>query len=200
MSHPRDVLISYLVARQALMGVIELVHPYTWREAELAEAHTFGEVVANEAASGKAYLNLNTDARPGREGYSVQMKFSVPEDDVYSLWLSCSPQGAQASQFSWIVDTEEPHSSSDAQPRGAPYLADEFAWLELGNIKLKRGPHTFTLRITDRAAGSNRYVMALDAFLAARTPFAPNGTTKPFIAIIKEKPGRKPDLFGKPLE
>ncbi len=187
--------------KAAFMGVAEAlnslggaIQPYTWIEAERAEPHSFSEVTPDDAASGGACLALNTAIRPPAEGYGAQYSFSVPADDMYTVWVSCTPPGAQTSPFAWAVDTMEPQTSAEAVQVGTPYLGDRLVWMRLGRLRLKRGDHTLTLRVTDQAPGTGRYFLTLDSFIVTRLPFTPEGITKPPLAAVSDKtPFRKPD-------
>ncbi|HXG23828.1 MAG TPA: hypothetical protein VNJ09_04675, partial [Chthonomonadales bacterium] len=186
----KEPRMAYLIAQSALDGLVGMIQPYTWLEGEMPEAHTFSETVANEAASGSMYLLLNTETHPSREGYGVRYKFSVPADDVYTLWVACTPPGPRASPFVWLVDTEETRSSSEATVVGSPYLANQFIWMNLGRVPLKAGQHTLTLRVTDRTPASRRYFLAIDALVLTRSAFSPNGTARPSLAAITEMLGK----------
>jgi hypothetical protein len=189
-SKPPEPNVAMMMASDGLNRIIAVVQPYLWREAELADSHTFTEVALNEAASGGATLLLNTQAKPGREGYGAQFKFNAAAEDVYAVWLACSPPGPETSPFVWFVDSGQPHSVAEAQPRGASYLSNRFQWLELGRIPLNKGLHTLTLRVTDAASG--RYYLALDALLLTRGLFEPNGTVRPTLGSLTDKDVKLP--------
>lgn len=165
-----------------------ILQPYTWIEAETADPNTFSEVAQNPATSGGAFLLLNTSNPPGSGGYAAQFSFSVPADDTYTVWICCTPPGAGASPFAWVIDAGEAHSSSEAVPVGSRFLLDRLVWLRLGRLSLSKGSHTLTLRVTGRAQGLGKYYLALDALLITRFPFTPSGTLKPPVAPIQEGP------------
>lgn len=171
---------AFHLADQSLQRIIDLLLPYTWREAEQAEQHTFGEAAPVVGASQDGALVLNTSTRPPREGYAAQYQVGAPRDDTYTVWLAASPLGPGASPFAWVMDAGEAHSSADARSVGVPYLDGTFTWLRLGTVKLRHGQHTFTLRVTDRAA-SGRYAFRMDALLLTRDTFAPRGTIRPAV-------------------
>lgn len=187
----KEPRMAYLIAQSALDGLVGMMQPYTWLEAEQPEAHTFSEAIVNEAASGSMYLLLNTETHPSREGYGVRYKFSVPADDMYTLWVACTPPGPNASPFVWLVDTEETRSSSEATVVGSPYLTNQFVWMNLGRVPLKAGQHTLTLRVIDRAPASKRYFLAMDALILTRSTFSPNGTARPSLAAMTEMLGKE---------
>jgi hypothetical protein len=170
---------AFAMAATALDGIISVMQPYTWLEAERAESHTFSEVTSNAAASGSAFLSLNTESKPGSSGYGATYKFNVPADDSYTLWISCTPPGPQASPFVWIVDNSGQHFSTEGSSVGSNYLSNQFAWMNLGRVVLRKGAHTLTLRVTDQAPGLGRFAFAADAVLFTRGAFVPNGISQP---------------------
>jgi hypothetical protein len=175
----RDMGTAFLMCSQALAGLVDMMQPYSWREAEHASVHTFTELVADPGASGGMYLALSTAAPPPRDGYSLQLEFRTPADDQYDVWIACTPPSPSVSPFAWIVDAGETHTSADGKVVGSTYLGDRFCWVNLGRVPLKPGNHTITLRVTDRAAAGAAYALAVDAMLVTRAPFTPRGTTKP---------------------
>ena len=90
-------------------------------------------------------------------------------------------------ECAWVVDTGQPHTSSEAAIRDMPYLGDRLIWMRLGLLDLKRGDHTLTLRVTDRAQATNRYYLSMDSLVVTRQPFTPSGTSKPPLAIVAVK-------------
>jgi len=175
----KDLAAALGMCQQALAGIVELMQPYSWCEVEHASVQTFTEVVPVSGASAGMYLSLNSTANPPRDGYSVQVGFKVPADDTYSVWLACSPPSPSVSPFAWVVDTGETRLSSEARSAGGMFLGDRLGWLELGRIPLKAGAHSFTLRVTDRAAASGEFAFAADVLLVTRNPFVPRGTARP---------------------
>jgi hypothetical protein len=71
------------------------------------------------------------------------------------------------------------NSSADASAVGQPYLSDKLAWLKLGRLNLKRGEHTFTVRVTGRAPGTGKFSFATDCLFVTRNAFTPSGISKP---------------------
>ncbi len=175
----KDVSVAFEMARQGLAGIVDLMRPYFWVEAEHAAVQTFTEAAPSAGASGGMYLSLDTAAEPPRGGYSFQLPFRVPADDTYTVWLACATPAPTTSSFAWVVDTGETQTSATARPVGETYQAGQLVWLELGRMELKAGSHTFTLRVTNRAAASGAYSFAADALLVTRMPFAPRGTARP---------------------
>jgi hypothetical protein len=180
----REPRVALLQAVEALGGIVNLIQPYTWLEAERPTSHTFNELVPHQAASGGGIAHLNTEARPSGQGYGAVYNFSVPADDSYTLWAAVTPPGPNASPFVWIVDNNQYRSSTEGQIVGSPYLANQFVWMNLGRVPLRKGAHTLTVRVTDLAPGAARYIFAADVFLLTRGAFTPNGITKPAIAPI----------------
>lgn len=193
----RDNRLAYAIAGEAVAGIVTILQPYTWVEAERAENHTFTEVTNNKTASGEAYLNLNAEGRPGNSGYGAEYKFTVPVDEEYTVWIACSPPGPQTSPFAWIIDTGQGHLSSESRIVGAPYLNNQFVWMNLGRVHLQKGPHTLTLRVTDPLAGTTRYAFAADSLLVTRSVFTPNGTARPNLLGSLDTPAQvKEGLSG----
>ncbi len=175
----KDMATAFLMCNQALAGIVEMMQPYSWREAEYATVQTFTEVVPDPGASAQMYLALNGSSAPPRDGYTLQLDFRAPADDTYDVWLACTPPSPETSSFAWIVDAGETQTSANASVVGSTYLGDRFVWMNLGRVPLKPGNHTFTLRVTDRAPATNAYALAVDALLVTRAPFTPRGTAKP---------------------
>lgn len=188
----KDYTVAYANAIQALNGIIGVLQPFSWREAENATQQTFTEVAKEPAASGGRVLLLNTEAPAPREGYAAQYSLSVPVEDTYTVWVSCTPLGGQASPFLWLMDTGDTHTSNEAEAVGEPYLGDQFRWYRLGRATLRKGSHTLTLRVTDRAAALKRYHLVLDAVLVTRTAFTPNGINKPSLNDLPAIAGSRP--------
>jgi hypothetical protein len=141
--------------------------------------------VVNDAASGGGYLTLNTETESPAQGYTVQIHFIVPEDDQYTIWLSCAVPGPNSSPFAWLVDaSSQVNSSADAIAVGQPYLSDKMGWLKLGRLSLKRGEHTFTLRVAGRAQGTGKFSFAMDCLHVTRYPFTPSGISKPPLVTV----------------
>jgi hypothetical protein len=176
---------AFLQAAEAVNGILQVLQPYTWLEAERAAIHTFSEAPGNPAASGEGYLALNTDARPGNSGYGAEYRFNVPSNDTYSLWIACTPPGPNTSPFVWLIDNGQARSSADAAPAGAPYMNNQFVWMNLGRVQLDKGPHTLTLRVVEQAQ-AGRYALALDSILLTRGVFTPNGIIRPTIMTHAE--------------
>lgn len=192
----KDSRIAYAMAADAINGIVPSVQPYTWQEGERADSHTFSEIVPNPAASGEAYLNLNATSRPGVAGYGAEYKFTVPADDSYNVWVACSPPGPLTSPFAWLIDTDQSHLSGEASVVGSAYLGNQFVWMDMGRVYLKKGQHTYTLRVTEPAA-NGAYTFALDTILITRQPFTPSGITRPsLLGIVEVPPSKgKGDLF-----
>jgi hypothetical protein len=184
--------LAILSAVNGLNKVAGALQPYTWIEAEASQNHTFSEALQHEAAAGGGFLLLNSETAPTGGGYFAQLEFSVPRDDAYMVWLSATPPGPEASRFYWTIDSDEPQTSAQAVPVGGAYLQDRLTWLRLGRARLKKGDHTLTLRVTDRAA-SGRFQLSLDSFLVTRYPFTPSGTARPPLVLLSANRGELPD-------
>ena len=183
--YQRSPRMAFNMCVEALNGIGGVVLPYHWLEAELADPHQFSEAAPEPAASGGGLLLLNTETKPGPGGYTANFRFTAPVDDQYMIWVAATPRGVQTSPFTVLVDADEPRSSADATAVGSPYLSDRLAWLRMGRATLKRGPHTLTVRVDERAA-SGRYFLALDTVVVTRYPFTPSGTARPPLALIDD--------------
>jgi hypothetical protein len=177
--------IAFLQAAEAVNGILQVLQPYTWLEAERAGIHTFSEAPGAPAASGEAFLALNTDARPGNSGYGAEYKFNAPSNDTYTLWIACTPPGPNTSPFVWLIDNGQARSSAEATTAGSPYMSNQFVWMNLGRVQLDKGPHTLTLRVVEQAQ-AGRYALALDALMFTRGIFSPNGIARPTIMTLAE--------------
>jgi len=187
-------LMAFTAAVDGLNKAGAALQPYTWIEAESAQTHTFSEAIHDSAASGSGFLTLNTETNPPGAGYSTQFQFSVPREDFYMVWAAATPPGADSSPFYWTIDSDDPQTSAQAVPIGGTYLHDRLIWLRLGRARLKKGEHTLTLRVTDRAGPNGRFHLALDSIMVTRYTFTPSGTTKPPLALLTGKPIPLPDL------
>ncbi len=181
-------LMAFTAAVDGLNKAGAALQPYTWIEAESAQNHSFSEANHDAAASGGGFLALNTETNPPAAGYSAQFQFSVPREDVYMVWAAATPPGTESSPFYWTIDSDDPQTSAQAVPIGGTYLHDRLIWLRLGRTRLKKGDHTLTLRVTDRAAPEGRFHLALDSIMVTRYPFTPSGITKPPLALLTGKP------------
>jgi hypothetical protein len=191
--------IAFIQAVDALQRIVSLIQPYSWMEAERPESHTFTEVTASPSASAGGFLSLSTESRPGPSGYGATYRFNVPVDDSYTVWVATTPLNS-ASPFAWIVDTGQPRSSLEGAQVGSPYMSNQLTWVNLGRVSLVKGPHSFTLRVTDLAPNTTRYALALDTIHVTRGNFAPNGTVRPTLVSdeeLKKPPEKKKDRFNR---
>jgi hypothetical protein len=199
LSYHNNPKLAFVTAAEALNALGGMMQIYAWIEAEAAQPHNFSEVALNDAASGGSYLSLNTETVPRGQGYAAQLKFSVPKDDNYTIWISCTPPGANTSEFAWTLDaTAQINQSRDAARVGEAYLDDRMMWLKLGRAQLKGGDHTLTLNVKDRAAATGRFALALDSLIVTRYSFKPNGIAKPDLAEISDTLDLKPLTDLKP--
>jgi hypothetical protein len=175
----QNLLLASTLLQDGLRGLTALAQPYTWREAETADAHSFTEVTRMPGASNGAVLTLNAATRTQPEGFTATYKFAAPADGEYAVWIACTPPGPQASPFSWTLDGGSAKLSSEGTAVGAPYLGDQFVWMNLGHAHLSKGMHAFAVRVNDLAPALDRYVLAIDAILITRQPFTPRGILRP---------------------
>ena len=177
-------------AAEAINGILPLVQPYIWREAEFADSHGFSELAPEPGASNQTLLSLNTVNQPGQAGYDAQYKIDIAQKDIYDLWVSCTPPGTNSSAFVWTIDAQPPHSVMDGKVVGSPYLVNKLVWINLGKVDLNAGQHTLTLKVTDRNAANDRYFLNIDAILLTRDSFIPRGILRPTLPIPDIKKGK----------
>lgn len=177
--------IAFGLAEGAVSQMLSEVKPYIWIEGEQANSQTFGEVVDDPAASGGAYLRLDTDRAPTEEGYATQYLFNINRSDIYNIWVACTPPGPDTSPFVWLVDTGQPSLPESNAPTGFFYLENRFAWQKIGEAQLNPGQHSLTIRVTQPANG--RYRLDIDAILITDHPFTPDGVLKPVVGNLLSK-------------
>ncbi len=185
---------SFLMSAEAINNLVNIVEPFIWQEAEDPSYYTFSDKAPLAGASGGYALSLDTASPPGSDGYMAQYKIHVTKPDQFTVWVSGTPPGNDASPFIWNFDSDQPHNSSDAKVVGAPWFMNQLVWMKLGTVMLNPGDHTFTIRATEPAAGTGRYFLTLDSILLTRTPFTPSGIMKPPLnmgAVKVQRNGKK---------
>lgn len=182
---------SFLMSAEAINNLVNIVEPFIWLEAENPTFYTFSDKVPLAGASGGYALSLDTASPPGNDGYMAQYKIHVTKPDLFTVWVSGTPPGNNASPFIWNFDSDQPHNSSDAKVEGVPWFMNQLVWMKLGTAMLNPGDHTFTIRATEPAAGTGRYFLTLDSILLTRTPFTPSGIIKPPLTMGPVKIPRK---------
>lgn len=177
----KNYLLAGTLLQEGIVGLTSLAQPYTWREGENPDAHTFTEVARIPGASNGAALVLDAASRTQAEGFTASYKFTAPADGDYTVWIACTPPGPQASPFSWTMDGGSAKLSSEGAVVGAPYDGDQFVWMNLGHAPISKGVHTFALRVRDVAPALDRYALAVDAIVITRNPFTPRGILRPVL-------------------
>ena len=186
-----NVDLRYGLVQRVIDGLVPLLRPYTWAEGEAASAYTFDSLTPDPAASGGAFLSLDTPLNPPRtapldngtdtNGYTATYRVPVNAPGRYTLWLAGTPlDGKAASPFTFRVDDGLPRSVDSAPSEGGLY-AGQFVWSSLGDVTLTRGPHTLTLNVTAPRPSDGRWHLSVDALCLSRVPFHPDGTRLPRI-------------------
>ncbi len=168
--------------QDAISGIVLLAQPYTWREAEIADSHSFTEVARIPGASNGSALVLNASTKTHVDGFVANYKLVAPADGDYTFWVACTPPGPQASPFQWTIDGGSTRLSTEGALVGATYVGDRFGWMNLGHSRLTKGAHTLAFRVNDPAPGLDRYALAIDAILLTRDAFTPRGTLRPTLS------------------
>ena len=172
---------SYMFARDGLNQLIDVLKPYIWVEGEAigAKAHTFDEVAVHPEASGERYLRLSNPNPPSKYGYGAHWEFEVAAEGRYNVWMACSVPGPSISPIRWAVDAAPNLDPSDLKPHGPLYASDQFGWLLLGAVNVKKGRHVLEIEVLEHAVSPPIYNFAVDAFMLTKNGFTPNGTSKP---------------------
>jgi hypothetical protein len=172
---------SYIFSRDGLNQLMDIVKPYLWIEGEAisSKTHTFDEVAAHPEASGERYLRLSNSSPPGKYGYGAHWEFDVPTDGRYNVWMACSVPGPSISPIRWAIDGAPNLDPADMKPHGPLYAGDQFGWLILGAVNIKKGRHVLEIEVIDHAVSPPIYNFAVDAFVLTRNNFVPNATMKP---------------------
>lgn len=100
--------------------------------------------------------------------YTAVYEFVAPRNREMDLWVF--EQGrAWASPFEWRMDTGPWRSASTRLPMEARRrLADDgptFAWSRLGTLRIGRGKHRLTVRVTQPRGEGGQYLLAQDCFV-----------------------------------
>lgn len=173
------------------------VAPYVWLEGESTPFHNFSEVAPNTEASGGGFLRLSTPNPCSRTPhvYAARYAFSVPQDTDYDIWMAGTPPGPTTSPFAWYLDRSQAQDPADPKPQGLLYLSDRFGWMRLGTLRLNKGQHALTIKVTGRAAATHLFSLSVDALMIAPTlrKFVPDTTLRP----IPVNPVTAKDLMKK---
>lgn len=196
--HTRNYSAAYGAGRQALDVLMSDGAPYIWMEGEATRYEDFTEYAANPAASGGAYLRLSSPFPPEKTPYGARYVFSVPQDGTADVWFAGTPPGPDTSPFVWYVDNQPAQPPDNPAAVGPRYLSDYFGWVHLGQVALKAGAHSLSIRVDGKAPATGDFTLSIDAILItpAGNTFVPDGVIKPLpvdLATVKaeEKAARK---------
>jgi hypothetical protein len=200
-THEDNVNLRYDLLKNVISAVTEVLRPYTWIEAESATKYTFDSLVPDPAASGGAYLSLDTvlpaphaTAVGNDGGYRAEYSFSVNAPGRYTLWMAGSPLGTKdVSAFQYSVDNGVNTEVRGAATEGDTY-AGKFIWSNLGDLTLTRGIHKLAVVVLGRRPADDHYALDIDAFCFSRVPFHPDGVHQPPIDILPPPDAPKPDV------
>jgi hypothetical protein len=175
---------SYAAARQMIDRMVDVVRPYIWLEGEASTGQNFTEIAVHPEASGGGYLRLSTPNPPPRYPvpvYGALYLFDAPNDDDYNIWIAATVPGPETSPIVWYIDRQPEQEPASTTPQGPLYLQDRLGWYQLGKVRLSKGSHRLSIKVTDRAAATNLYSFSIDAVLImpARRDFASDATIKP---------------------
>lgn len=172
---------AYMFARAGVAQIVDMTKPYIWVEGEGvdAKAHTFDEIAGHPEVSGERYLRVSNSNPPTKYGYGAHWEFDVVEDGRYNVWIACSVPAPNISPIRWGIDAAPNQDPIDLKPHGPLYAGDQFGWILLGAVNVKRGRHVMEIELVDRAAAPAIYNFGVDAFLLAKGSVEPNLTMRP---------------------
>ena len=170
--------ISYGIARDGLMELVNAMGPDLWIEGEKSAASNFGSVISAPGASSPLALVIDTLEDAPLAPYTATYMFAAAANSSYEIWLAGSPP-ADGSPISYTIDDTgwTPVSAVDGK---LDAYAPGLAWYKIGTANLVPGSHTLTLRIDGKRARDNRYYFAIDALMLSPGGFKPNGAVKPY--------------------
>lgn len=142
-----------------------------WREAEdYVRTNWGGKVLLaredGKGASGSQILRVYTGKAPeGTDGYFAEYRITVPEDGEYHVWLSISdPGSAWASPVRIRFDGQPELDTAGMRWKSRPYGNGQLGWVTPGKVKLTKGEHQVTVRVTDMRRMSKQYICFFDGF------------------------------------
>lgn len=171
-------LISYGMAKEAIITLLDILGRDQWVEGELSAAQNFGQVTAMPGASSGLALVINTDNDAPLAPYTASYRFDTKTNSSYEIWVAGTTP-SEGSALSWRIDDGvwTPLSSVDNKSIG--YAAD-LAWYKIGAVNLFPSNHTITLRVDGRRSQDNRYYFAIDALVLSPRGFMPNGIIRSY--------------------
>jgi hypothetical protein len=172
---------SYLFARDGLNQMMDIVKPYIWMEGEAisSKTHTFDEIAIHPEVSGERYLRLSNPNPPSKFGYGAHWEFDVASDGRYNVWMAGSVPAPYISPIRWAIDAAPNLDPADLKPHGPLYAGDQFGWILLGAVNVKKGRHVLEIEVIDHAVSPAIYNFAVDAFVLSKNTFVPNATLRP---------------------
>jgi hypothetical protein len=187
------------IALRETDAFFERVTPYIWIEAEDRKASNFNysRIGGIPRLSGGAFLGLETAVEPPADtGWFAEYEFTAPADGVYQLWVRENYLSYSSPCWYRVDGGEWVHVSNQLVPRDgrvvALYNAIEdtrqvFAWYHYGEVRLKKGRHTLTFRVTEKRgkgtsvtmADNRPYAKLMDCILLTAGGFEPSGADRP---------------------
>ena len=137
----------------------------------------YGKLNAPDLSAGGWIEHFHKD-QPGHLLY----RLDAPDAGKRRLWLRANPAGASISfrvnGGAWVpVDVSKATDRRNVAAGGAVDIRF-IAWMDLGEVALKKGPNTVAFRMDSK----NDHHGLIDCFVLAKGPFTPEGTRKPWDA------------------
>ncbi len=190
----------------------ERATPCIWLEAEDRKASNFNysRIGGIPRLSGGAFLGLETAVEPPADtGWFAHYEFTAPADGTYQLWVRENYLSYSSPCWYRVDDGEWVHVTNQLVPRDARVVAlynaiedtrQVFAWYHYGEVRLKKGRHTLTFRVTEKRgkgtsvtmADNRPYAKLMDCILLTAGGFEPSGAEKPLYL----KPNLLPPLVN----
>ncbi len=163
-----------------------------WIEAEAfteaSKQPTVNDWGAGERMSGQAVQYFATGkelAQVPQEGYTLTYTIDIDEPGMYTLWHRVGFQTLRPT-MRWRIGQGDWAEVSNEQPTTDIRLIrkfNELAWLEMGELTLPAGQHTFQIHIksgeTEAKGKPRKMLYVSDAFCLTSEPWRPHGTMKP---------------------
>ncbi len=154
---------------------------FIWIEGESATStnttpHSWyaGQVNKAQLSGGEFLSNFGPD-----EGHA-EYQFQAPKEGSYTFWIRANPvgnpqleyqlNGGDWKQVDFSAKTDVINIASDNKPD-----LRFIAWIKLGEVPLKAGANTLSLKFTSE----NQHHGSVDCLLFTQVPFTPSGKLKP---------------------
>lgn len=140
-------------------------------EAESGRISSGGEVSTKEGFSGGKIAEMWATTEPDEAGYTVEVDMDVPEDGTYEVIFSGSSLTREApprslSPFEWSIDGGLKQQVDKAIPMIPNTATIGEGLSRLGVASLRKGTHTFQLKLTGRRdTPENYYALWFDAVI-----------------------------------